>query len=219
MRPRIYPYCGYKIAWLLPLILGLPIYHPNAVHGQAVVVTDGCNGLQVRVLEAGLARADYAGETTDNRERLAYGVLTEFKNFRYVRATHRIPLADGNWIHMLVEVDGMNPEREYLIRHVILHPPMRVIDLPDSGSTDAAESEITNDGTAGDAVETDQDAGRTYRRFEYSFQLKGSPSSQLYLNWGFYDRYPAEMVGGDWNFQLYYYDCMLLNYRFTTYNE
>ncbi|MCB1306967.1 MAG: hypothetical protein KDK30_02245 [Leptospiraceae bacterium] len=219
MPPRVCSYCGYKFAWLIPLILGVVMYRPGGVHGQAASGTDGCNGLQVRVLEAGLARADYAGETTDNRERLAYGVFTEFSNFRYVRATHRVPLADGNWIHMLVEVGGMNPEREYLIRHVILHPPMRVIDLPDNGTGIAENPNGTNDGPGGGGVEADRDAGRTYRRFEYSFQIKGSQSSQLYLNWGFYDRYPAEMVSGDWKFQLYYYDCVLLDYKFTTYQE
>ncbi|MCB1172683.1 MAG: DUF3859 domain-containing protein [Leptospiraceae bacterium] len=144
-----------------------------------------CSTMQVRLIRAGLASASFRSAVSDESGQLAYGIMNDHNGYTYLRNTNVIPIADGNWIYIFVQVLHPKGSNRTVITEKILHPPMHK-------------------------------DGQTYSQFTRQLDLKPGNQTNVELAWGFYKRYPAEWVSGEWRFQLWDRNCLLFEKRIQT---
>ncbi len=151
----------------------------------------GHEGISARLLAYGIARGEPGEVIEDKDGEVAAAVYWNMKSGRLLRETDRFPLEDGNIMYIRFRLSNLTPGREIKgLRRVVIFPPPGMVD-PD---------------------------GNVFKRSEQTLTLKPTqPEFAGDTYWTFSDQSPFEMVSGEWTWQIWHKDRLLLEKRFNAY--
>lgn len=144
--------------------------------------------LKAKVVESGIKLVDVLGE--EKSPHTASGVVVNIQDVKIISNSNRVEMKDGYMPYAIFEVSNLPSNLTDVsgFKTKTVHPTMR------------SKKGVFNSHNADTSIM--KASGATIAYIEDSFV--------------FQDKFPFEKLVGNWSFQLYYKECFLAEYRFTT---
>ncbi|HNI88949.1 MAG TPA: hypothetical protein PKX55_12365, partial [Leptospiraceae bacterium] len=160
----------------------------NPIHQKKKSCVNPWN-LKAKIVESGVKLVEVMSE--ESSKYTASGVLVNIQEIKILSKSNRVEMKDGYMPYVVFEVSNLPIHLTQIDGFIIktVHPTMR------------SKKGVFNSHNADTTITKESGATIAYLEDSFVFQ----------------DKFAFEKLPGNWSFQLYYKECLLAEYKFTTY--